>query len=792
MVSSAVVDANVLTAWTNSALDGTGVVICINDDGLDYTHADLLNVDLSLSFDYETNVADPTPGTDDNHGTACAGVAAGTRNNGVCGAGVAPGATLVGRRMIISGLTNSILVDVFTNSIDAIDVSSNSWGPNNSGNTDTNESVVVSQSTAVAAAIKDAFSTGRDGRGTVVLFAAGNERRAYNNSNYYYYCKMREAICVAALAPSGYVSFYSNPGACNLISAPSSGYSTTGSYIGLVAPRPNAGCDTTFGGTSAATPLVAGVVALVIDAYPAATVRDIQHILVQTAVQVDSTSHGTDYCGAYVFDDFAGFPEDCTWVTNGAGLLFSEDYGFGNVDAAAAVALAQQWATSGLHVTEEVTISAVYPESDFALAGPGSGEPDDRGTLTNLPFTVSLADVAAAGEVNESAIPTVALESVYVRLGLTGSEMGAVGNVRAHLVSPAGTEVVLMRAREDPAMSLSATTQYLSARTFWGEDAVGTWTLKLYESGLNAVSATATVASAELVFYGSVSTQLTFDPTDYEAETLLCAEGQAWDPTLADGAGACTACAAGQYRAAADTRCLACDVGTWSAAESSACTDCGAGFYRGFSDSSCLACPVGTFSDAEAAAACEPCGAGNYRGANDPVCLSCDVGYWSGTIAEACTACRRGTYRASLSDFGCTSCPANSYTADTACTSSDSCLLCDAGSASAAGSSVCTACPLGTYRAAGSVDGCVSCDDGETTVYLSSTAADACVPLPPQQFGAWATLRAGGYNAYIALGGAFVVGLVIMGLVRCCGKSTDRNIIVSGAQYANPMSRGLM
>ena len=85
-------------------------------------------------------------------------------------------------------------------------------------------------------------------------------------------------------------------------------------------------CTRSFGGTSSACPLGAGVVALMLEANPALSWRDVQSILARTARLIDE--------------------DDPDWTTNAAGYHINHKYGFGLLDAAAAVDLAAQWNTT--------------------------------------------------------------------------------------------------------------------------------------------------------------------------------------------------------------------------------------------------------------------------------------------------------------------------------------------------------------------------------------------------------------------------------------------------------------
>jgi kexin len=81
-------------------------------------------------------------------------------------------------------------------------------------------------------------------------------------------------------------------------------------------------------GTSAAAPMVAGVVALMLEANPNLTWRDARYILATTARKNDPS----DYSG---------------WTTNGAGWHINHNYGFGAVDALAAVQKARDFVSLG-------------------------------------------------------------------------------------------------------------------------------------------------------------------------------------------------------------------------------------------------------------------------------------------------------------------------------------------------------------------------------------------------------------------------------------------------------------
>jgi subtilisin family serine protease len=330
-VNGRVVDqhANVVAAWRRAR--GGRIVIALIDDGVDVDHEELaVRGKIVSPWDATYRRPDPRPGSEDDHGTACAGVAcaAGRRH----ASGVAPSAKLMPIRLV-SGLGSRAEAEAFVWAADhGADVISCSWGPvdgdwSDPGDPRHRQRVPLPDSTRLA--IDHAVSRGRKGKGCVVVFAAGNGNESVDNDGY---ASCPKVMAVAACNDSGTRSVYSDFGRAVWCAFPSSDLSDSaltpgiwttdrsgnpGYNAGRLADGDRAGNYTnSFGGTSSAAPGVAGVVALVLSENPALTAAEVREIIRRSCDRIDPAG------GAY---DAAGH---------------SPKYGHGRVNAARAVALA--------------------------------------------------------------------------------------------------------------------------------------------------------------------------------------------------------------------------------------------------------------------------------------------------------------------------------------------------------------------------------------------------------------------------------------------------------------------
>jgi subtilisin-like proprotein convertase family protein len=423
---------DIAKGWANYS--GNGVKVGIIDDGFDYNHGDLqANYRADWDYDARDKDHDAFGLTDsDLHGTTVAGVLAAARNgSGIVG--VAYDADVAGFRIGYGANGNvSQVTDALNSALSkGMDVINASWG----FGTPYTDNFSHTGFDAAKGALQSAVANGRGGLGSEIVFAAGNNRAGGDNVNYHSYQNSPYVITVAGIDSSGHVTSSSTPGAALLVAAPGSSIFTDdrAGAAGIMA-----GDYLSASGTSYAAPIVSGVIALMLQANPNLGYRDVQEILGYSARNSDPT--GTSWSPNGARD----------W--NGGGLHFSHDYGFGLVDATAAVRLAESWQKQSTFANMSV--------QTVSLTG-NIGIPDGAGSLQSR-ITLGSAE---------------RLDKVLVDLNITHAR---VSDLTVTLTSPHGTTAVL--AAHPVNGTGTGIVFQTSANNFWGEDAKGVWTLTVTDS----------------------------------------------------------------------------------------------------------------------------------------------------------------------------------------------------------------------------------------------------------------------------------------------------------------------
>lgn len=465
-----------------SDYSGAGVHVGIYDDGIEYTHPDLDGTyDRSRHVRVDGRLLDPIS-VAGPHGTSVAGII-GAERDGAGTVGVAWGASLTGVNIFSGAAATSSGFREALGQLGTFDVTNHSWGYNQ----------VFSPDAAIAreALIFEAsLETGRGGLGTINLKAAGNES---TNSNGEAIAASRGVVVVGAYDDEGDASYYSNYGANLLVSAPTDGGrrgQTTTDLTGRQGYDSTGNYTDDFGGTSGATPVVAGVVALVLDANDGLGWRDVQTILAYSAHSV-----GSGVGGRRTADENHNWAYNAAHDWNGGGLHFSEDYGFGAVDAHAAVRMAEVW-------------------SHFSRPHTSANE----GAVTASAGQAALPDLAVTAV--DLALDAADFRAEWVSLTLD-IEHTFLSDLDIRLISPGGTAVALFEGESGAALARSGWTWTFGATAFRGELADGTWRLRIAD---NEAGDSGTLQSATLTVYGeaegAVGDTQTFHFTDEFAATV--------------------------------------------------------------------------------------------------------------------------------------------------------------------------------------------------------------------------------------------------------------------------------
>ncbi|WP_439596055.1 S8 family serine peptidase [Falsiroseomonas sp.] len=459
-----VVDINVVPAWADYT--GRGVKVAVIDTAIEMTHPDLApNYDASLELP-----DDPVrlPDASSNHATATAGLIAAARN-GIGSVGVAYDSRITQLPILANdtGMYGQGRVDDVFDALSRFDVAAHVWAlsfPFTAGP----ESLGWS---AMHAGLAQSVAEGRDGLGTVSVVSSGNDRRSGPEADAYLsgIAASRFVIAVGAVGQDGVVARYSNPSAALLVVAPSSA-----SFAGDITTTDRTGPGGYgagdwfggFGGTSTSGPLVAGVVALVLEANPGLGWRDVQEILALSARHTGHPIGGT-----------LTSPEQTPWRINGAGdwngggMHFSNDYGFGLVDARAAVRLAESWQAPARTSANEMTLAANWRGSQVV--------PDNDPTGFSFSFEITGA---------------MRVEQVSLRADIVS---GIASQVDIRIFSPDGTRMDLAPNSGGSAVYKPWT---FGATGFRGESAAGTWRVEIRDE---RAGAPLTVRSLDLSLFGA-------------------------------------------------------------------------------------------------------------------------------------------------------------------------------------------------------------------------------------------------------------------------------------------------
>ncbi|MEH6418178.1 S8 family serine peptidase [Pseudomonas sp. CGJS7] len=501
---------------------GKNVVVGVVDEGLQIAHPDLAaNVvpDGSRNFNTGGPIHDPSPTqAGEGHGTAVGGIIAAVGWNGIGVRGVAPSAKLKGFNFLsprAGGNQNDNIVYSWWNGAESKDVavSNNSWGaaPLNP----------IAFSENEVAAFENPMAATRGGLGTVYVKAAGNhynshpvffglfnactaETRAANvgctQAGFDPRNNLFNVMTIAAVNAAGKRSNYSSPGTALWVSGLGGEYGHQKPYSTAVNPlnfdpaivttdvsgctngynndaadaRLNAldssqsaidnSCNYTgrMNGTSAATPTVAGVAALMLQANPKLSYRDVRYLLATTARKIDPQQPAISHANGTLIAP--------GWTTNAAGRAYSTWYGYGLVDATLAVE--RSMAFKPLPALIDSGWQRAQVAAPVAIGNPAA------------PARLQVRIDRRIGKVEGVQL---GLETNYALTA--GFFSTAPSPLTVILTSPSGTKSYVVPAMTGLGATTAFTIPFIASNAFLDENGEGTWTLEVADVPLAAGAA---------------------------------------------------------------------------------------------------------------------------------------------------------------------------------------------------------------------------------------------------------------------------------------------------------------
>jgi len=439
------VDINIGNVWDTTK--GAGIEVSVVDATWEAGHEDLVGNSNRAASTYWGNKTGENGSVSPYHATAVAGII-GARDNSIGGRGVAPRATLLNVNYLDSQSTWHKM-QAYLHRKNTVAVANHSYGAPDTGR-------LRRESSFAVRALEGSLESGYGGKGIVHVKGAGNGRNDGVGDELALEEIMghRGIIAACAVNSAGTAASYSEFGSALWVCGPSG----DSPRHGMLGPINKSNYHVGLRGTSYAAPVVSGVAALVRSVNSALTWRDVKLILANTAQKNDG-SDSSWKAGALKH----GSTTDS--------YFHSRKYGFGLVDASAAVAAAKTWTN-------------LPPMLSSSASATGPWNVSSSGTTKELTLDLK-SDITF-------------VEHINVKIDMTTSHFRS---MKLTLVSPSGRESLLVDSSSALGNKclcpLNGTYKFGSARHL-GESANGTWKLKIQ----NITGTSTTLNSWKVTAYG--------------------------------------------------------------------------------------------------------------------------------------------------------------------------------------------------------------------------------------------------------------------------------------------------
>lgn len=488
----------------NTSTNGKGIRIAISDTGLDVNHEDLFeNILESECRNYDLNgpsyLGDPTPSTGsatEAHGTMVAGIIAAVEQNKIGIRGIAPKAQIAGFKYLGTELSKDKVIDQTAGDFDIFNYSYGAL-----------QCSISSVTRDQIDALKWGTENLRNGKGAIYIKAAGNEwsgilsncnstiidadkKYYYGNTNFEALNTLPYLIVVGALGSNGKTASYSTPGANLWVVAPGGedgiknpailttdlsgckmGVATSRAPEGRFDSNPelNHNCNYTsrMRGSSAATPMVSGAVALILSVNPELSWREVKYILAKSSDKPLSPSAVSHHPRSNRMPE--GFIYQEGWTTNKAGHSFHNWYGFGSVNIDRAIEMATNYDSKNSAFKDQLRSTTINTTHESVYK-----------SIVKKP----IADFTNMGvEDSQTVLHDLIIESVQLEISVDHESSQ---DLAIELYSPSGTKSIVVNP-SNGITDRNFVSELFGTNAFYGEKALGTWKIRVIDAEKNQI-----------------------------------------------------------------------------------------------------------------------------------------------------------------------------------------------------------------------------------------------------------------------------------------------------------------